>query len=415
MNWSVRRASAGLACGLIVTLGVAGATQSSSAVSPQPHESAPAAATQRLSTTNVCTRHVASGFTTCFSKKLVYPNGADVRPHAVQPDSTVGLTPTQLRDAYDLPSTTHGSGKTVAIVVAYNNPWAQSELDVYREQFGLGSCTPKKSCFRKVNQRGEQRDYPTFNAGWSAEAALDVDMVSAICPKCHILLVEADDNSMENLGQAEEKAAEMGADVISNSWGTVDQDLSDADAGAAFLHPGIPVVFATGDYGYMASYPATSAYTVAVGGTTLTAAPDSERGWSEIGWYGAGSWCSGLNPKPPWQQDPECPGRMEADVSAVADPATGVAIYSAPAGGWAVFGGTSAATPIISAAYALAGDTASLTYPVSKAYANPAAFNDVTQGANWGDYDCGGNYFCNSTAGYDGLTGLGSPRGLGGL
>jgi subtilase family serine protease len=106
---------------------------------------------------------------------------------------------------------------------------------------------------------------------------------------------------------------------------------------------------------------------------------------------------------------------MMADISAVADPATGVAVYSAPAGGWAVFGGTSVATPIIAAAYALADDTSDLEFPVSKAYAHPAAFNDVVEGANWGDYDCGGNYFCNSGPGYDGLTGLGSPIGLAGL
>src|SRR5262249_33174279 len=156
-----------------------------------------------------------------------------VRPHVVQPESPAGFTPAQLRDAYDLPSTTRGEGKTVAIVVAYNNPWAASELSAYRTQFGLGACTVGKtaanSCFRKVNQRGEQRDYPPVNAGWAGEAALDVDMVSAICPKCHILLVEADDNSFENLGAAEQTAARLGADVISNSWGSIDQDYSDAE------------------------------------------------------------------------------------------------------------------------------------------------------------------------------------------
>ncbi len=403
-----------LTCGLVFTLSMSAAAQASQRSGAVPM-AAPPGRQLAPGTANVCPEHVGPSQATCFSQKLVHANGSIVRPHAVQPDSTAGLTPAQLRDAYDFPSTSRGAGQTVAIVVAFNNPWAESELGVYRAQFGLGPCTATKSCFRKVNQRGEQRDYPTSNAGWAAEAALDVDMVSAVCPDCRILLVEADDNSMDNLGAAEQTAARMGADVISNSWGTIDQDYSDAVAGAPFHHPGIPVVVATGDYGYIASYPATSQYTVAVGGTTLSAAPGTARGWQESGWFGAGSWCSQLNPKPQWQTDPDCPGRMEADVAAVADPATGVAIYSAPAGGWAVFGGTSAATPIVSAAYALADDTSNLEYPVSKAYANPLSFNDVTEGANWGDYDCNGNYFCNSGPGYDGLTGLGTPIGLGGL
>jgi subtilase family serine protease len=368
-----------------------------------------------VQTENVCPETVAAGKATCFAVKRLDIKRSTGAANAAEAGEIAGLTPQQLRDAYDFPSTELGSGMTVAVVVAYNNPWAESELNVYRAQFGLGQCTAKKGCFRKVNQRGEQRDYPVFNAGWAAEAALDVDMVSAICPKCNILLVEADDNSMDNLGAAVQTAVRLGADVVSNSWGTVDWDQPDSEWGADYRHPGIPIVAASGDYGYLASYPATSQYTVAVGGTSLTALPGSARGWHETGWWGAGSWCSQLNPKPAWQTDTDCPGRMMADISAVADPATGVAVYSAPAGGWAVFGGTSVATPIIAAAYALADDTSDLEFPVSKAYANPAAFNDVVEGANWGDYDCDGNYFCNAGPGYDGLTGLGSPIGLAGL
>jgi subtilase family serine protease len=257
--------AAAVAGSLVLTLSLAGTAA--------PVGAAPAAAAGEplVQTENVCPETVAAGEATCFAVKRLDIKRAAGAPSAAGPGEIAGLTPQQLRDAYDFPSTELGAGMTVAVVVAYNNPWAESELTVYRAQFGLGQCTAKKGCFRKVNQRGEQRDYPVFNAGWAAEAALDVDMVSAICPKCNILLVEADDNAMDNLGAAVQTAVRLGADVVSNSWGTVDWDQPDSEWGASYRHPGIPIVTASGDYGYLASYPATSQYTVAVGGTSLTA------------------------------------------------------------------------------------------------------------------------------------------------
>jgi len=88
---------------------------------------------------------------------------------------------------------------------------------VYRSQFGLPPCTTANGCFRKVNQSGGST-YPTGNTGWAQEISLDLDMASAICPSCKILLVEASSNSFANLGTAEDYAAAH-ANVVSNSFG----------------------------------------------------------------------------------------------------------------------------------------------------------------------------------------------------
>ena len=104
-----------------------------------------------------------------------------------------GYGPSDLQSAYKLPSATAGSGQTVAIVDAFNDPKAESDLGVYRSTFGLSPCTTANGCFGKVNQSGGTT-YPLSDIGWSQEISLDLDMVSAICPKCHIWLVEANDN-----------------------------------------------------------------------------------------------------------------------------------------------------------------------------------------------------------------------------
>ncbi|WP_329125149.1 carboxypeptidase regulatory-like domain-containing protein [Streptomyces sp. NBC_01465] len=316
-----------------------------------------------------------------------------------------GFGPSSLQSAYSLPSSTNGGGQTVAIVDAFDNPDAEAELATYRTQYGLSACTTANGCFKKIDQRGGT-DYPVADAGWGAEIALDIQMVSATCPNCHILLVEADDNYMENLGAAVNQAVAQGAKFVSNSYGGGEGSDESTYDSAYFNHPGVAVTASSGDDGYGVSYPAASPYVTSVGGTSLVK-DASTRGWSETVWSGAGSGCSAYEPKPAVQSDSGCDKRTVADVSAVANPSTGVAVYNA--GAWHVYGGTSVSAPIIASVYALAGTPASGSQPMTYPYAKPAALNDVTSGTNG---SCGGSYLCTGTTGYDGPTGLGTPAGI---
>ncbi|HEY3117930.1 MAG TPA: hypothetical protein VGK54_14405 [Chloroflexota bacterium] len=356
----------------------------------------------------VCPGPVAPGTARCHA--ILRTDGAAL-PSAVTGPS--GYWPTDLQSAYKMPvATDAGTGFTIGIVDAYDDPTAESDLAVYRSQFGLSPCTTANGCFKKVNQAGVQGSYPSTNGGWAQEISLDLDMASALCPNCHILLVEATTNSLTNLGTAVNTAASMGANVISNSYGT-SEFLGETNYEAYYNHPGVAVTVSSGDSGYGVEFPAASRYVTAVGGTHLTADTNS-RGWSETAWSGAGSGCSAYVTKPSWQTDSGCPRRTVADVSAVADPNTGVAVYdSTPSGGssgWLVFGGTSVASPIISAVYALAGNAPSSTTLASLPYLNPSALFDVTSGSNGA---CGGSYMCTAGASYDGPTGLGTPNGTG--
>jgi hypothetical protein len=327
-------------------------------------------------------------------------------------------TPTDLQSAYALPSGTAGSGRTVAIVDAYDLPTAEADLGAYRTQFGLPACTTANGCFRKVNQNGGTSPYPAADSGWGGEIGLDIDMVSAVCPACKILLVEANDNNLYNLGLAVDRAVSMGAVAVSNSYGGPEWS-GETSYDAHYNHPGVAITASTGDCGYdcagsvSIAYPAASPFVVAVGGTSLKANV-SARGWTESAWGnangGAGSGCSLYEPKPTWQHDTGCANRTEADVSAVADPGTGVLVYVA--GGWWVYGGTSAASPIIAATYALAGSPAPGAYPAGYLYGDTADLNDVTGGNNDVTYhNCTVTYLCNGVPGYDGPTGLGTPKG----
>ena len=331
---------------------------------------------------------------------------AQVAAPAVSP---AGYSPADLLSAYALgaAAASGGAGVTVAIVDAYDSPSAESDLATYRTEFSLPACTTANGCFHKVDQDGGT-SYPAPDASWAAEIALDIEMVSAICPACHILLVEATTNNVADLGTAVNTAVGLGVRFVSNSYGGAE----DASAGLAdslfFDHPGVVITASAGDAGYEVEYPAASPYVVAVGGTSLVAAPNA-RGWSETTWAGTGSGCSAYEPKPAWQHDAGCPNRTVGDVSAVADPNTGVAVYSAAVGvgGWAIFGGTSASAPIVAAAYALAAAPVAGTYPAGYPYVR-GGLNDVTSGSNGA---CGGTYLCVAKAGYDGPTGLGTPNG----
>ncbi len=342
------------------------------------------------------------GFANCHAIQLVLTNA---RPAS----SPAGYNPADLQSAYKLPSSTAGSGQTVAIVDAFNDPNAESDLGVYRSQFGLSPCTTANGCFRKVNQTGGTK-YPRGNTGWAEEISLDLDMVSAICPNCHILLVEAKTNSFSNLAAAVDEAASLGANEISNSYGGSEYS-NEVNDQSHYNHAGIAITVSSGDSGYGVQFPAPSQYVTAVGGTSLTKASNT-RGWSETAWSGAGSGCSAYVSKPGWQTDTGCSQRTVADVSADADPNTGVSVYDTyHEPGWLVFGGTSVASPIIASVYALAGNAGSVNYG-QYPYLHSGSLFDVTSGSNG---SCGGSYLCTAGPGYDGPTGLGTPDGTGGF
>ena len=368
---------------------------------------APAATASGVSVNEAC-GSVRAGYARCFALRVTGSRrlSADVGP--------AGYHPADLQGAYALSSTT-GSSQTVAIVDAFDDPNAESDLAVYRSQFGLPACTTANGCFKKVNQTGGT-SYPAANVGWAEEISLDVDMVSAICPNCKILLVEATNNSLANLAASVNEAATLGATEISNSYGAAEFSGETTLAGS-YNHPGVPVTVSSGDGAFVAGpqVPAAFSTVTAVGGTALRHATNA-RGWKEKAWFtntteGAGSGCSLYIAKPAWQHDTGCPNRTIADVSAVADPATGVSVYDTygGVGGWLVFGGTSASSPIVAAVYALAGNGASINN-AAFGYSHTSSLYDVKKGSTG---TCGGTYLCTAMAGYDGPTGLGTPKGTG--
>lgn len=321
-----------------------------------------------------------------------------------------GLRPNDLQFAYNLDSNTNPHSETVAVVDAYDNPKAELDLAVYRAQFQLPPCTHATKCFQKVNQNGMSSRYPRTNQGWSGEISLDLDMVSATCPKCRILLIEANDESYQSLGTAVNTAVRLGAHIVSNSYGSPeDQQTAMSDA-AYYNHPGVVILASSGDNGYGVQLPAAFNSVIAVGGTSLSRIQaNTSRGWSETAWSGSGSGCSQYIKKPSWQKDTGCAERTVADVAAVADPNTGVAVYNSyESVGWERYGGTSAASPIIAGIFALAGN--SRNFKMSDLYSHPELFLDTVDGSNG---SCIPLYLCTAGQGYDGPTGLGSPNGSG--
>jgi subtilase family serine protease len=314
--------------------------------------------------------------------------------------------PADLQAAYGLPSSTAGHGQTVAIVDAMNDPSALTDLTKYRATYHLPACTVANGCFTKLNQAGSSiGPYPLTDAGWAQEISLDVDMVSAICPNCRIMLVEANSASFNDLAMSVDTAARHGANAISNSYGG-GEFSGEVAAQSHFNHPGIMITASSGDSGYGPQFPAASQYVTAVGGTSLLRGATR---FSESVWSGAGSGCSAFVPKPSWQTDTGCARRSIADVSAVADPNTGVAVVYK--GGFYVFGGTSVSSPIIASVYALAGNERLALTPKFPYY-HRQGLHDIVSGSNG---VCSPLYLCHGVAGYDGPSGLGTPNGLSGF
>jgi subtilase family serine protease len=347
-----------------------------------------------------------------------------------------GYGAADLQSAYNLASAaaTRGGNQTVALVDAYDDPTIESDLATYRSYYGLPPCTTANGCFKKVNQDGEQGNYPLANPDWDPEIALDVEMVSAICPRCHILLVEANSadeatvmsNPVQHsdLGASVDTAVNLGATEVSNSYGSVGPEPNQTFWDHYYDHPGVAITASSGDEDYGTIWPAASPFVTAVGGTELARDATTSRGWSEEVWgsafpgvlpneaQGAGSGCSLWEPKPAWQHDAGCSGRTVADVAAVAD---GVAIYdsSLEIGGWGVVAGTSVSSPIIAGVYALAGNASKVPYG-GYSYGHTTGLNDVTAGSNFTPSSvCG--YLCTAGPGYDGPTGNGTPNGISGF
>ncbi|HEY3902986.1 MAG TPA: hypothetical protein VGM14_03620 [Streptosporangiaceae bacterium] len=351
-----------------------------------------------------------------------------------------GYGPADLVAAYKL-----GSSKAVrkiAVVDAFNDPKAVSDLATYRSAWGLPKCIKSTGagCLTVTNQLGSAKKLPADarSTGWATEESVDVDMVSAICPSCHIFLVEASGPSLVDLGTALDSAVKvLGASFVSNSYGTSESKAELGFDTKFYEHAGVAVTAAAGDNGFGVSYPAASEWVTAVGGTTLKKGGGGKRGWTETVWgkkaggagSGTGSGCSRFEPVPPGQTSKHlvaksCTRRIDNDVAAVANPRTGVASYDTyDQHGWLEVGGTGVSAPIIAAVYALAGVPAPGTFPNSYFYkhrqldgmtqAANGGLNDITQGANG---TCTTDVIlCNAETGYDGPSGCGTPDGQSGF
>ncbi|MEV5610507.1 S53 family peptidase [Streptomyces sp. NPDC052225] len=387
------------------------------------------AATPHVTWTNACATPGKAGEMACHAKRVTggvtafgmqRAKAGHKAPNAADASTPSGYGPSDIQAAYGLTSAaaSNGSGATVAIVDAYDDPNAEADLAKYRSNYGLPACTTANGCFKKVGQTGTST-LPRADTGWAEEISLDLDMVSATCPNCHILLVEAKSATMGNLGTAVNTAVKLGAKYVSNSYGGGESSSDATYDSTYFNHPGVAITVSAGDSGYGAEYPAASQYVTSVGGTALSKASNT-RGWTESVWStssteGTGSGCSAYDAKPSWQKDTGCAKRTVSDVSAVADPATGVSVYDSYGitAGWYTFGGTSASSPIIASVYALGGTPSSGSYPAKFPYsAAGSALNDVTSGSNG---SCSGSYLCTAGSGYDGPTGLGTPQGVSGF
>jgi len=318
-----------------------------------------------------------------------------------------GLGPKDFHAAYASQTTTPGK-QIIAIVDAYDDPNILDDLNVYSSTFGLptmkscsvAAATAAAPCFQKINQQGSTK-YPAQNAGWALEIALDAEVAHATCQNCSILLVEANSNSYADLMTAVDRAISSGATVVSNSYGS-SEFSGETSYDSHFKKTGVAITFPSGDSGYGTMYPASSQYVTAVGGTTLNFNADKTYK-NETAWSGSGSGCSVFEAKPLWQHDAGCKKRTIADVSAVADPYTGAAVYDSMRysgrSGWFQVGGTSLSSPLVAGVYALAGGVANGVFGNSIPYANAAVnFHDITLGSNG---KCGGSYLCTALAGYD--------------
>ncbi len=355
-----------------------------------------------------------AGYARCQAEILVNAaTGAVAHPADVGAAAPQTGSPAWLQWAYDLEGLSAqgpSSTDTVAVVDPYGYNSAESDLAYFRSTFGLPACTTANGCFEKLNQSGQQSSYPAEptggNAGWITETALDLDTVSAICPACHLLLVQANSSADPNLAAAELTAAAQSPQQITNSWSWTGDNSYNND----FDPSNIAVVAATGDGGYNTfGVPAELPHVTAAGGTSLPAGNDA-RGFAETAWSGTASGCATGITKPSWQTDTGCTSRTVGDLAADSDVNTGAIAYDSEVDdGFFAAGGTSVASPLIAAYYALVGGAAG-DGGADWAYSHAAELNDITSGV---DGTCSQSvlYLCTAEAGYDGPTGEGSVSG----
>jgi len=332
------------------------------------------------------------------------------------------LVPSSLQSYYGLPSASQGSGQTVAVIVQSDDPDAESDLAAYRSNFGLPACTSASGCFTKVNQDGSTANLPPEGTTTSTSMALDA--VSAVCPNCQILLVEAGTtNGIADIGAAVNEAVTLGAKFIDVGYAAPEAQVGENELtydSEYFDHRGIVITAPAGDKGYGVSYPAASQDVIAVGGTELTADSSSPRGYDEAMWPSSGSGCSEYEPQPPWQAGvvsaDDCATRVDNDISAVA---TNLAYYDTPdnGGNWQAGDGTEISSAIVAAAYALAGAPGTDIYPAQYLYENTQGLYDITTGNQGVDTNgtCSVTILCTVGTGYDAPTGLGAPDGVSAL
>jgi subtilase family serine protease len=343
------------------------------------------------------------------------------------PSSSCGWTPSQLQTAYKLtPSLKKGSGTIVAVIEVGDEATASTDLATYRTENGLGTAK-----FFKYNEEGQQSNYPApcqNYTGWCLETDLDIEMVSASCPKCTIYLMESGgDSSISDIEQTEAEAVTLGAKILSNSWACEeDWDCRDPNFPNYFDTPGIAYLASTGDHGYNTiGGPSDLQTVIGVGGTQLALSGSK---YSETIWNDASAGCSSPTvvgspgvPKPSWQHDPDCTYRTDGDVSAESGCSPGVAEYSTPLGGWLEVCGTSVASPFTAGIIALAGNASKLNGGESfwklKKKVLKKDVHDITEGF---DGSCGGEYLCTAGAKgslgyktYSGPGGWGTPNGIG--
>jgi subtilase family serine protease len=468
-----------LALGALVLTGAGTVDGASAAASARAR--APQPLTRYAKVRQVCPAP-GPGDASCLALALVpaRTGSAEARPYvlgagAVARGPAGGLTPADLASAYGYSPSVGGSGQTVAIVDAYDDPNIEADLGAFDGHYDLAPCTASNGCFEKVGQSGSTTSLPAADEnGWSIEIALDVETVHSVCASCKILLVEASSESLSDLASSVDEAVSLGASEVSNSYGALETGMG-ASEQAAYSHPGVVITAASGDSGYLdwddvaefgaapgvPDAPASLPSVVAVGGTSLelkaNATRKSETVWNDSGppsgrgfkqFSAGGGGCSTLFTAPTWQQSvggwasTACgTKRLDNDIAAVADPYTGFDIYDSyaykpgAATGWLTVGGTSLSSPLIAALYGLAGGGQGVSYPAATLYTHvgqASSLYDVTSGGNGycdgeqpgpcgepevneqlGDVDCEGTTACDAATGFDGPSGVGAPNGLG--
>jgi subtilase family serine protease len=330
-------------------------------------------------------------------------------------NAVAGITATNLEQAYDLPYTSKGSGQTVAIVDAYDNPNVASDLQEYRNEFDLGTAK-----FTKYNQEGQTSNYPTGDVHWGLEIDLDVQMVSAACPNCTIDLIEANSDYTNDLGAAEAEAVKLGAHIVSNSWGGVCSGT--CGYGSDFDTKGVTYLASAGDGRYGVAFPMQLDTVVSVGGTVLQPDTKSKRGWSEVVWSDTGGGCATSVTKPAWQDDPKCSGNMRNDVAAVAQDVAEYDTYGGgPYSGWLTVQGTSIASPLSAGIFGLAGNATSQNGGQTFWKWRHEKTSHLYHISSGNDGTCSPEYFCtdgthpfrnHKERDYGGPTGWGTPHGI---